>query len=81
MLAFEVLLESCVGQKVWRVLLSMVHAHGVSRRRCADFYTARGSTDYFLLLNTFSDLCDPSKQINKTLEKELGGARLADIVL
>ena len=32
-------------------------------------------------MNTFSDLCDSSKQINKTLEKELGGARLADIVL
>ena len=26
----EVLLESCVGQKVWRVFLSMVHGHGVS---------------------------------------------------
>ena len=79
--AFEVLLESCVGQKVWRVFLSMVHAHGVSRRRCADLSTVRGSIEYFLFLHRVSDLCDSTKQFNKTLEKKLGGARLADIVL
>ena len=79
--AFEVLLESCVGQKVWRVFLSMVHGHGVSRRRCADLSHSAWFDRVFLFLHSFSDLCDSSKQINKTLEKKLGGARLADIVL